>query len=281
MGAELERYSFEHHLVRIILIACALVAVILLVRSSTESDPVEVMDTREKPTPDFKLSNVAKRMTDIMVALVLLLLFAPVLMLVSVLIFVLEGYPVFYVSKRYISVDQCVSIIKFRTMVTDAKSDKYRLRERFMRDGYLDIPPSCEVFTPIGRILERTQIVEVLQLINVLVHGMSLIGNRPLPRENILLLKQFPGWERRFYSPAGLSGISQVVGKLNQSPEERLELESMYSDMYNSKHGNIFLCDIFIAYYTVRLLLTGKHLALRDAKRLLNRMTSPDRPDWT
>ena len=141
-----------------------------------------------------------------------------------------------------------------------------------MRDGYLDIPLYCEVYTPIGRFLERTQLVEILQLFNILFHGMSLIGNRPLPRENIELLKQFPGWEGRFDSPAGITGLSQVVGKLNQTPQERLELECLYSNAYKSRNGNIFLCDLYIAYYTVRLLLFDQPLSIEGARRLLIRV---------
>lgn len=138
-----------------------------------------------------------------------------------------------------------------------------------MRDGYLDIPLECEVYTPIGRFLERTQLVETLQLFNVLLHGMSLIGNRPLPKDNILLLSQFDGWERRFNSPAGLTGLSQVVGKLNQSPQGRLELEGMYSNLYRKKDANILICDMYILYYTVRFLLFKRPLPLEDAKRIV------------
>ena len=203
------------------------------------------------------------------VAFVLLLLLSPVLLVIPLLIFIVEGYPVFYISKRYISLSNCVSVLKFRTMVRDATSPKYRLRERFMRSGYLDIPLSCEVYTPLGRILERTQLVEILQLFNVLLHGMSLIGNRPLPLDNIKLLQQFEGWEHRFDSPAGLTGITQVVGKLNQTPEQRLELECMYSKLYKTEGANIFRCDLCIAYYTVRMLFTGKTLPIEEAHRLI------------
>jgi putative colanic acid biosysnthesis UDP-glucose lipid carrier transferase len=137
-----------------------------------------------------------------------------------------------------------------------------------MRDGFLDIPLDCEVYTPIGRFLERSQLVEVLQFFNIVFNGMSLIGNRPLPRDNIDLLQQFKGWENRFDCPAGLSGLSQIVGKLNQSAAQRLELECAYSSVYKSKSGNILLCDLFIVYYTIRLLLFGKPLSIDAAKRL-------------
>lgn len=243
-------------------------AIFLTVQFFAVRSPTDTVGVSTRAEIDFKPSNIVKRVADILVSLVLLSLLTPILILISALIFVLEGYPVFYVSRRYVSLDQSVPILKFRTMAIDATSPKYRLRERYMRDGYLDIPLDCEVYTPIGRFLERTQLVEVLQLFNILFHGMSLIGNRPLPRENIELLKQFSGWETRFDSPAGLTGLSQVVGKLNQTPAQRLELESLYSSVYRSRDGNILLCDLFIVYYTFRLLLIGKYLSLEQAKQL-------------
>ncbi len=123
-------------------------------------------------------------------------------------------------------VNRQIRVLKFRTMVRDATSARHRLNERFMRDGFLDIPVNCEVYTPVGRFLERLQIVELPQLANVLFHGLSLVGNRPLPKANVDLLTQFPGWERRFDSPAGITGIAQIVGKLNLVPAQRLHLES-------------------------------------------------------
>lgn len=243
-------------------------AIFLAIQISSVRSPTDAVGVASRAQIDFKISNLAKRVADILISILVLSLLSPILILVSALIFVLEGYPVFYVSRRFISLDQCVSILKFRTMVKDATSPKYRLRERYMRDGYLDIPLNCEVYTPIGRILERSQLVEVLQLFNVLFNGMSLIGNRPLPLENIELLKRFRGWEARFDSPAGLTGLSQVVGKLNQSPGERLQLESLYASVYRSKTGNILLCDLFIIYYTIRLVLFGKPISLEAAKRL-------------
>ncbi|MCX7144220.1 MAG: sugar transferase [Proteobacteria bacterium] len=244
--------------------------IFLAVQLSSVRSPTDTLGVATPTDNRFKLSNIVKRVADIVISILVLLLLFPVLFLVSTLIFILEGYPIFYISRRYISLDQCVSILKFRTMVTDATSPKFRLRERYMRDGYLDIPLHCEVYTPIGRLLERTQLVEILQLFNIIFHGMSLIGNRPLPKENIELLKKFKGWGERFDSPAGLTGLSQIVGKLNQSPQERLELECLYSSLYKSENGNILLCDLYIAYYTIRFLVFGKPLSIEGAKRLVS-----------
>ena len=264
------------YLAQTIAILGAGLAIFMAIQLLAVRSPTDTVGVSSRAEIDFKISNFIKRVVDILAALVLLSLLSPILILIATLIFVIEGYPIFYVSRRYVSLDQSVPILKFRTMVKDATAPKYRLRERFMRDGYLDIPLDCEVYTPIGRFLERYQLVELLQLFNILFHGMSLSGNRPLPRDNIELLKRFKGWEARFDSPAGLTGLSQVVGKLNQSPEQRLELEALYSSVYKSKNGNILLCDLFIYYYTVRLLLFGKYLPIDEARRLATRAAGID-----
>ena len=175
--------------------------------------------------------------------------------------------PLLYRQPRVGRGGSTFKIIKFRTMVRDAKSPRHRLNERFMRDGYLDIPRTCEVYTRIGRLLERTQLVEVPQMLNVLFNEMSLIGNRPLPAENVRLLKKHHGWQRRFDSPAGISGIAQVVGKLRLSPHERLALESAYSDLY--QQGNIVRCDLSILFYTAKFILMSEGLTRDQAFRLV------------
>jgi lipopolysaccharide/colanic/teichoic acid biosynthesis glycosyltransferase len=213
------------------------------------------------------LNHIAKRIFDLIVASVLVVLISPLLLAISLMLLVLQGWPIFYVSRRFISANRSVPIFKFRTMARDAKSAKYRLNERYMRDGYLDIPLECEVYTPIGRWLERTQLVEILQLFNVIIHGVSLIGNRPLPRENLELLKKFDGWEKRFDSPAGISGITQVVGKMQQQPQERIELECLYSRLY--QNGNVFVCDAIIIWYTFRMVILKRPLSIQAARELM------------
>ena len=140
-------------------------------------------------------------------------------------------YANIYISKRMVSEKKLIKIVKFRSMVKDAKSKKYNLAEKYMKNGYLDIPLTAEVFTPYGRFLENTQLVELPQVFAVLFGYISFVGNRPLPENNVdILRKEFPNdWQKRFDSPAGLTGISQVVGKLTLSPKQRLELESLYS----------------------------------------------------
>lgn len=206
-----------------------------------------------------------------LLAVLMLAALLPILLLVAVLIRFFEGSPIFYMSRRFISEDKSVTIFKFRTMVRDATSSKYRLKERFMRDGYLDIPLDCEAYTPIGRFLERSQLVETLQLFNILFDGMKLVGNRPLPKENIELLKKFDGWQERFDSPAGITGIAQIVGKFGLLPQQRLYLERMYASIYKNPNGKKVLCDLLIIWHTILLLLTRRYLDYEKAVALLIR----------
>lgn len=213
-------------------------------------------------------TQVIKRGFDFVLAIVLLIILSPLLVLASLLILVFEGKPVFYISQRYISASKSVPIFKFRTMVKDATDPKHLLNERFMHDGFLDIPLTCEIYTPIGRFLERTQLVETPQLLNILFHGMSFVGNRPLPAANIAHLKTvFPRWAERFDSPAGITGIAQVVGRRNLISDERIELESLYSLVY--QHGNILKCDLKIILITAWVVLFAKGIMISQARELL------------
>ena len=223
---------------------------------------------RGRESDIVKWQRLIKRIFDILVSIIALAILFPILALASLLILATDGWPFLYISKRFVAPGKAIKIYKLRSMVRDAKSPNYRLNERFMRNGYLDIPLTCEVFTPLGRLLERAQLVEVPQFINIIFNGMSLIGNRPLPGENIDLLKEHNGWEDRFLSPAGITGIAQVVGKLNMNPDQRLALEVLYSKVY--RQGNILKCDLYIIFFTIRLILFSKALQYKYAKDFLN-----------
>lgn len=219
----------------------------------------------------MKASNSIKRVVDLFLSISIFLFSIPILIITSCVILILEGRPVLYISRRLCTPNKSVRILKFRTMVKDATSNKYRLSERFMQNGFLNIPLDCEVYTPIGRVLERTQIVEVLQTLNIISGDMSFVGNRPLPESNVELLKLFVGWEERFSSPPGITGISQVAGKYDIEPEQRIYLERMYSSIYTNPGGNILRCDIYIIWHTFILLLSGKYLGYDKSLDLLIR----------
>lgn len=204
-----------------------------------------------------------KRFFDIIFSLAVMLVFSPVFILASFFQLLCEGRPIFYASKRCTSPNREITVFKFRSMVTDATDPKYNLEKKYMKDGYLDVPPSSEVYTKIGRFLERTQIVESPQFIHVFLGQMSVIGNRPLPSKNLHLLCKHPFWEERFFSPAGITGISQVVGKHNLTSLKRLQLERMYSLVY--REGNVLFLDVYIVYRTILLIFFGRSLTFEAA----------------
>jgi lipopolysaccharide/colanic/teichoic acid biosynthesis glycosyltransferase len=259
---------------RLILFAAvmSLVALFLALRSrrlnSRSNLDIAVDVPTRSDSRDWTAAQVIKRCVDLFLAIVLLVILSPLLLLASLLILVFEGRPIFYISRRHISASQAVLILKFRSMVKDAKEPKYRLNERFMRDGYLDVPLTCEVYTPMGHLLERTQLVEIPQLLNILIHGLSFVGNRPLPAANVAHLKaNFPDWAERFDSPAGITGIAQVVGRRNLTPNDRIELESLYSHVY--QYGNILKCDLKIIFITAWVVLFAEGITVSRARELL------------
>ena len=210
-----------------------------------------------------------KRVCDVGFSIVVLVVALPLLAAVALVALVVQGRPVFYVSRRYVSPSRAIPIYKLRSMVPDAESARYDLKGRYLRGGFLDVPLDSDAYTPFGRLLERTQIVELPQVVNVLRDGLSWVGNRALPYDNIMLLTQFPGWEERFHSPCGLTGIAQVAGKHELSPEQRITLERLYSRVY--REGNVLRCDWHIALATLRLLLVDRSLGYQGAARLLER----------
>ena len=215
-----------------------------------------------------------KRIEDIFFSVLILLLLLPILIMLSIVMLLVQGTPLFYISKRMVGLNKEIKIFKFRTMVKDAKSKKYGLEEKYMKDGYLDIPLDSEVYTKIGIILEKTQLVEVPQIFSVLFGQLSIVGNRPLPKKNIELLKHnYPElWKERFKCPAGITGISQVVGKFSLLANERLELESLYAKVY--LEGNILKADAYIFFSTIILLIFHDSVAYRSFESAKNVLLS-------
>ena len=205
-----------------------------------------------------------KKVEDIVFSLSTLIIFLPIIIIIIILSFFIQGRPIFYISERIVGLQKKIHIIKFRTMVKDALNPKWGLEEKYMKDGYLDVPVYSKVYTPFGRFLEKTQLVEILQVFQVLFNHMSFVGNRPLPEKNVeLLKKRFPNkWQERFQSPAGMTGITQVAGKFNLTSEQRLELESLYSKVFHE--GNILKADAYIFFSTIILLLLKDASAYRS-----------------
>jgi len=186
----------------------------------------------------------SKRLFDITVASVLLLLLSPLLLIVAGLIKLGSKGDIFYYSKRVGTGYQIFDFIKFRSMETGAdsrlmnlaKANSYAAADNDSTDKdctFYKIKDDPRV-TLIGKFIRKTSIDELPQLINVLRGEMSIVGNRPLPLYEAQKLT-CDEWAKRFMAPAGLTGLWQVDkrGKDNLKAEERIRLDMNYADNYS------------------------------------------------
>ncbi len=200
----------------------------------------QVTTTTDKP---YSMPS-SKRFFDIIVASSLLLVLSPLFLLVAILIKLESKGNIFYYSKRVGTGYQVFNFIKFRSMetVADARLMKLAKNNSYGKKNSETVKDDCTFYkikddprvTFIGKIIRKTSIDELPQLINVLRGEMSIVGNRPLPLYEAQKLT-CDDWAKRFMAPAGLTGLWQVDkrGKDNLNVEERIRLDMNYADNYS------------------------------------------------
>jgi Undecaprenyl-phosphate galactose phosphotransferase WbaP len=193
-----------------------------------------------------------KRVLDIVGAGVLGLCFAP-LVLAIVILLRREGGPVIFRHRRVGRDGKAFDCLKFRSMVPDADRvlrellEKHpELRAEWLRDHKLRNDPRI---TGVGRFLRRTSLDELPQLWNVLRGEMSLVGPRPVVREELLRYGRCAG----IYLSArpGITGLWQVKGRTNTDYRRRVLL-----DVYYVRRHNLLL-DLYILAKTTHVVLGG------------------------
>lgn len=125
--------------------------------------------------------SLLKKITDITVSLVGLILLSPILLIVTIILFIFSGKPIFYLQSRVGKNGKVFKIIKFRTMIPNASKYQKKYREYNEADGPVFKIYNDPRFTKIGKYLSRFGVDELPQLINILKGDMSLVGPRPLP----------------------------------------------------------------------------------------------------
>lgn len=176
-------------------------------------------------------NNFFKRIIDIILSLISLIVFSPIFLLVSIILYFSKsnGGIIFY-QNRPGKNEKVFKLIKFKTM-NDAKDTNGKLL------------PDSKRISKIGKILRKTSLDELPQLINVLKGEMSIIGPRPLA---VQYLPYYSEIERmRHHVRPGITGLAQVNGRKSLTWEERFKWDVKYVQEIS------FILDLRIMFLTV------------------------------
>lgn len=182
---------------------------------------------------------VGKRIMDIILALLGLLVFSPFMIITAIAIKVYDRGPVFYKQVRLTKDGKEFNVYKFRSMRVDAEKDGVA---RLASKG-------DDRITPVGKIIRAVRIDEMPQIFCILKGDMSIVGPRP---ERPEIAKDYeaemPEFALRLQVKAGLTGYAQVYGKYNTEPYDKLQMDLMYIAQQS------FVTDFKIILATVKIL---------------------------
>ena len=175
-----------------------------------------------------------KRLLDFIISLLAIIILSPVLLILTITgLFKMKGNP-FFTQDRPGKNEKIFKLIKFRTMTNEKDKNGNLLPDEQRLNGY-------------GRFLRSTSLDELLELFNILVGQMAIVGPRPL------LVKYLPRYSpeqhRRHEVRPGLTGYAQAHGRNAISWEERFKLDVWYVDHVS------FKVDIGIIMATVKAVL--------------------------
>ncbi len=189
--------------------------------------------------------NFSKRVMDIVMAIIAIMMLSPLCLLVAVLIKLTSKGPIFYSQTRCGRDGQPFEIYKFRTMKIDAEK----------ASGPVWAQAHDDRITPIGRILRKSRIDEIPQFINVLKGDMSVIGPRP---ERPVFIKQLEGqitdYTKRLAVKPGITGLAQVYNRYDETITD-VRRKVKYDILYIK--NMCFATDLRIILLTFGVILTG------------------------
>ncbi|MDA9461304.1 Undecaprenyl-phosphate galactosephosphotransferase [Enterococcus mundtii 3F] len=181
---------------------------------------------------------IFKRVLDVCISIVVLIIFSPIILILSILIKLTSEGPVFFKQKRLGLNGENFFIYKFRTMCVGAEN---------IGDGLTIKTASDNRITTIGGFLRKTGLDELPQLINVIIGDMSLIGPRPpvtyFPYDGF---NAYPEWaKKRFAVRPGITGLAQCTVRNSVSWDKRIEIDLHYLEEIS------FTNDLKIIYKTI------------------------------
>ncbi|GAA0469195.1 sugar transferase [Alkalibacillus silvisoli] len=188
-----------------------------------------------------KFQRSTKRMIDIVVSLIVLLVFLPLWVIAALLIKATSKGPVFFLQDRPGLNKQIFKVYKFRTMKPG--SERMVKGQEVLKDD--------DRVTTIGKLLRRTKVDEMPQVLNVLKGDMSLVGPRP---ERIASLADYDDEiSKRLIMRPGMTGLAQVSGNIYIPLEDRYKFDIYYVENFS------ILLDIKIILRTVGVVLLGEN----------------------
>lgn len=191
-------------------------------------------------SPVFKNT---KRIVDFLSALVGLLVLAVPLAVIAILVKATSNGSVFYLQERLGFQEKPFRLAKFRTMLLDAEKDS----------GPRWASKDDTRITRLGRILRKTRLDELPQLVNLLKGEISLVGPRPIRRHFAELMeKEVPFYSLRFSIKPGLTGWAQVHYEYGGTVEGHMQ--KLQYDLYYIRHASLFL-DLFVVLKTLQTVI--------------------------
>ena len=181
----------------------------------------------EKKKEGFYL--FVKRVTDILGALIGLILLSPIFLIVAIAIKLDSKGPIIFGHTRKGLGGKDIKVYKFRTMYENSKEifDNFteEQKQEFYKNFKLDNDPRI---TKIGNFLRRSSIDELPQLLNILNGSMSIVGPRPIVEKEIALYGEYA--PKLFSVVPGLTGYWQANGRSDTTYQERIKMDMYYID---------------------------------------------------
>jgi lipopolysaccharide/colanic/teichoic acid biosynthesis glycosyltransferase len=194
----------------------------------------------KSPEPDMG-TRFAKRVMDVLLSLLAILLFSWVMIIIWMVIWLYDRHPAIYKQTRVTMDGKHFTILKFRSMRPNAEDD-----------GIPRLASKDDVrVTPFGRFIRKTRLDELPQLFNVLSGAMSIVGPRPERPEIIQQYEELhPNFSFRTKVKAGITGFAQIYGKYNTAPEDKLLLDIMYIEQLSIWQDVILILQTIKAMFT-------------------------------
>lgn len=190
------------------------------------------------------------RLFDILISASALIVTFPVVFVISIILFFLNGKPIIFKQIRLGKNGEKFQILKFRTMrsdATDILKEDLDLFKKYLENDYKLPANEDPRLVKLGSFLRKTSIDEIPQFFNVLKGDMSIVGPRPIVPEEI---ERYEGFEKLFLSfKPGITGLWQITGRSDIEYPQRKYLDLLYIE------NKSIMFDIKIFLKTIKIVL--------------------------